>query len=103
MRLDYNPTERNKFFFTFSHVNEGPRDLVRDFENVLNSEIGPRFRNIRRATFGYTRFLTPAMSFEFLASAQRDPRVIEPCTTTSTSPRNSASSEKSELRSRGSS
>lgn len=59
-------------------MNEGPRDLVRDFENVLNSEIGPRFRNIRRATAGYTRFLTSAMSVEALASAQRDPRVIEP-------------------------
>ncbi|MBI3683706.1 MAG: TonB-dependent receptor [Acidobacteria bacterium] len=78
MRIDYNPTEKNKFFFTFSHVNEGPRDLVRDFENVLNTEIGPRFRNIRRATFGYTRFLTPALSSEFLISAQRDPRQIAP-------------------------
>lgn len=78
MRIDYHPTEGNKFFFTYSHVNEGPRDLVRDFENVLNSEIGPRFRNIRRATFGYTRFLTPALSSEFLLSAQRDPRVINP-------------------------
>lgn len=78
MRLDYNPTQNNKFFFTYSHVNEGPRDLVRDFENVLNTQIGPRFRNIRRATFGYTRFLSTALSNEFLASAQRDPRVINP-------------------------
>ncbi|MEX2261668.1 MAG: carboxypeptidase regulatory-like domain-containing protein [Bryobacteraceae bacterium] len=78
MRLDYNPTGNNKFFFTFSHVNEGPRDLVRDFDSVLNSEIGPRFRNIRRATFGYTRFLRPTLSNELLLSGQRDPRVIEP-------------------------
>jgi len=77
-RLDYNPTERNKFFFTFSHVNEGPRDLVIDFDNVLNTEVGPRFRDIRRATFGYTRFLRPSLSNEFLAFAQRDPRVIKP-------------------------
>jgi hypothetical protein len=78
MRIDYNPTENNKFFFTLSHVNEGPRDLVRDFENVLNTEIGPRFRNIRRATFGYTRFLSTSLSNEFLMSAQRDPRKIQP-------------------------
>lgn len=78
MRVDYNPTEKNKFFFTYSHVNEGPRDLVRDFENVLNTQIGPRFRNIRRSTFGYTRFLTPSLSSELLLSAQRDPRVINP-------------------------
>lgn len=78
MRVDYNPTEKNKFFFTYSHVNEGPRDLVRDFENVLNTQIGPRFRNIRRSTFGYTRFLTPSLSSELLFSAQRDPRVINP-------------------------
>lgn len=78
MRLDYHPTTNNKFFFTYSHVNEGPRDLVVDFDNVLNTEIGPRFRNIRRATFNYTRFLSPAWSNEFLASAQRDPRKIEP-------------------------
>jgi len=77
-RLDYNPTERNKFFFTFSHVNEGPRDLVIDFDNVLNTEVGPRFRDIRRATIGYTRFLGPNRTNEFLAYAQRDPRVIKP-------------------------
>jgi len=78
MRVDYHPTERNKFFLTFSHVNEGPRDLVRDFDNVLNSEIGPRFRNIRRITSGYTRILTPQLTMEFLGSAQRDPRIIDP-------------------------
>lgn len=78
LRWDYHPTERNKLFFTFSHVNEGPRDLVRDFENALNTEIGPRFRNIRRATLSYTRFLKPNFTMEVLASAQRDPRKIEP-------------------------
>jgi hypothetical protein len=78
MRIDYNPTDKNKFFFTYSHVNEGPRDLVRDFDNVLNTTIGPRFRNIRRATFGYTRFWRPGLSSELLLSAQRDPRVIDP-------------------------
>jgi hypothetical protein len=78
MRIDYNPTEKNKIFVTYSHVNEGPRDLVRDFENVLNSEIGPRFRNIRRMTINYTRFFTPTFTNEVLASGQRDPRKIDP-------------------------
>ncbi len=78
MRLDYSPTDKDKLFFTYTHVNEGPRDLVRDFENVLNTEIGPRFRNIRRATFGYTRFLGTNFGAEFLVSMQRDPRKIEP-------------------------
>jgi hypothetical protein len=77
-RLDYNPTEKQKFFFTFSHVNEGPRDLLRDFYSVLNTVVGPRFRNIRRATFGYTRFLRPNLTNEFLAFSQRDPRKITP-------------------------
>ncbi|MEK7406375.1 MAG: TonB-dependent receptor [Acidobacteriota bacterium] len=77
-RLDYNPTEKDKLFTTFSHVNEGPRDLVKDFDNVLNTEVGPRFRNIRRLTIGYTRFLRPNLTNEFLAFAQRDPRKIQP-------------------------
>jgi hypothetical protein len=78
MRLDYNVTDQDKFFFTYSHVNEGPRDLVRDFENQLNTEIGPRFRNIKRGTLGYTRIFTPSLVNESLVSFQRDPRVIEP-------------------------
>ncbi len=77
-RLDYNPNEKQKFFFTFSHINEGPRDNGRDFLNVLNTTVGPRFRNIRRATFGYTRFLRSNLTSEFIASSQRDPRVIKP-------------------------
>lgn len=77
-RLDYNPTEKQKFFFTFSHINEGPRDLGRDFNSAINTTIGPRYRNIRRTTFGYTRFLRPTLTNEFIASSQRDPRVIEP-------------------------
>ncbi|MGC8792736.1 MAG: TonB-dependent receptor domain-containing protein, partial [Bryobacteraceae bacterium] len=78
LRVDYSPTDRDKIFATFSHVNEGPRDLVRDFTNVLNTTVGPRFRNIRRLTIGYTRFLRPNLTHELLASAQRDPRKIEP-------------------------
>jgi outer membrane receptor protein involved in Fe transport len=78
MRLDWNPTDNDKVFFTYSHVNEGPRDLVRDFDNVLNTEIGPRFRNIKRGTLGYTRIFSPALVNEALVSFQRDPRVIDP-------------------------
>ncbi|MBM3740416.1 MAG: TonB-dependent receptor [Acidobacteria bacterium] len=78
MRMDYSPSDYDKIFVTYSHVNEGPRDLIRDFDSVLNTTIGPRFRNIRRMTIGYTRVITPAMGNQFLASAQRDPRVIEP-------------------------
>ena len=77
-RLDYNPTDKDKFFFTFGHVNEGPRILANDFPNVLTTQVGPRFRNIRRATFGYTRIFSPAVSNEFLAHGQRDPRKINP-------------------------
>jgi hypothetical protein len=78
MRWDFHPTDKQKFFVTFSHVNEGPRVLAIDFENVLNTQIGPRFRNIRRMTIGYTRFFSPSVTNEVLASAQRDPRKIEP-------------------------
>lgn len=78
MRLDYQPTDADKLFVTFGHVNEGPRDLVRDFTNVLNTTVGPRFRNIRRLTIGYTRFLRSSLTHEFLAFAQRDPRKIDP-------------------------
>ncbi|MBL8227635.1 MAG: TonB-dependent receptor [Bryobacterales bacterium] len=78
VRVDYSPTDRDKIFVTFSHVNEGPRDLVRDFDNVLNTTIGPRFRNIRRMTVGYTRMLSSSMGNELLLSSQRDPRKISP-------------------------
>ncbi|MFN0102964.1 MAG: carboxypeptidase regulatory-like domain-containing protein [Bryobacteraceae bacterium] len=78
IRMDWSPTDHDKIFGTFSHVNEGPRDLVRDFDNGLNTTIGPRFRDIRRIAIGYTRVLTPFLGNELLASGQRDPRVIEP-------------------------
>ena len=77
-RLDYNPTDLDKFFATFSHVNEGPRLLGNDFDNVLNTQVGPRYRNIRRLTIGYTRVFRPTITSEFLAFAQRDPRKIQP-------------------------
>lgn len=77
-RLDYNPTESDRLFFTFSHVNEGPRVLAFDFPNVLNTQIGPRFRNIQRATFGYTHTFSPAITNELIAYGQRDPRKITP-------------------------
>lgn len=77
-RVDYSPTDFDKIFVTYSHVNEGPRDLIRDFDSPLNTTIGPRFRNIRRMTIGYTKMISPSMGNELLASAQRDPRVIEP-------------------------
>lgn len=78
IRSDYNPSDRDKLFVTFSHVNEGPRLLGNDFDNVLNTQIGPRFRNIRRLTIGYTRIVRPTLTTEVLAFAQRDPRKIEP-------------------------
>ncbi|MCL4402294.1 MAG: carboxypeptidase regulatory-like domain-containing protein, partial [Acidobacteria bacterium] len=78
VRGDYNPTSHDKFFVTFSTVKEGPRDQGRDFLNQLNTTLGPRYRTMRRSTIGYTRVLSPTMTHEFLAHAQRDPRVIEP-------------------------
>ncbi len=78
LRLDHNPSDRDKLFATFSQINEGPRDLVKDFDSVLNTTVGPRFRNIRRLTIGYTRFLRNDLTHEFLAFAQRDPRKIDP-------------------------
>jgi hypothetical protein len=78
MRWDYNMTDSDKVFVTFSHINEGPRMLGNDFDNELNTTIGPRFRNIRRMTAGYTRILKPTLTNEFLAFAQRDPRKITP-------------------------
>lgn len=77
-RWDYNPTEKQKLFVTFSHINEGPRILARDFDNVLITTVGPRYRNIRRLTMGYTRFIRTNLINEFIAASQRDPRVIEP-------------------------
>ncbi len=77
-RLDYNPTSHDKIFWTFSNVSEGPRDQGRSFLNALNSTLGPRYRDMRRSTLGYTRVLRPNMTMEFLAFGQRDPRVIEP-------------------------
>lgn len=78
MRWDFHPNDKNKVFLTYSHVNEGPRVLAKDFDNVLNTQIGPRFRNIRRITIGYTRFFSPSITNELLVSSQRDPRKIEP-------------------------
>lgn len=77
-RTDYNPTEKDKIFLTFSIINEGPRDEGRDFENVLNTVAGPRTRDMRRATFGYTRFLKPNLTNEYTVFIQRDPRMIDP-------------------------
>ena len=77
-RWDYNPTSYDKVFLTFSNVSEGPRDQGRDFLNVLNTTLGPRYRDMRRATLGYTRVLSPRMTSELLLHGQRDPRVIEP-------------------------
>jgi Carboxypeptidase regulatory-like domain/TonB dependent receptor/TonB-dependent Receptor Plug Domain len=77
-RLDYNPTDKDRLFFTFSHVNEGPRVLVRDFPNELTTQVGPRFRNIQRATIGYTRTFGATLTNELIAYGQRDPRKITP-------------------------
>jgi hypothetical protein len=77
-RVDWNATSKDKIFATFSHINEGPQDLVVDFDNALNSIQGPRGRNIRRGTFGYNRFLGGNLASEAMFFFQRDPRDIQP-------------------------
>lgn len=77
-RVDYNVTANDKIFFTYSQNTQGPRDQGINFDNVLNTTLGPRTRNIYRATLGYSRVIRPNLINEFLAHAQRDPRVIDP-------------------------
>ena len=45
---------------------------------MLTTTTGPRYRDIQRATLGYTRFLRTNLINEFIAAGQRDVRVIEP-------------------------
>ncbi len=78
LRLDYTPTDKDKFFLTYSHINEGPFDFGADFANAINSVNGPPSRNMPRVSLGYTRFLRPNLTNEFLASVQRDPRKQAP-------------------------
>jgi hypothetical protein len=77
-RVDWNATSRDKVFVTFSHINEGPQNLVVEFENALNSVQGPRGRNIRRGTFGYNRVFGGSLANEAMFFFQRDPRDIQP-------------------------
>lgn len=77
-RLDHNPRDKDKFFFTFSFIKEGPFDYGPDFENALNTTRGLVSRQLKRGAFGYTRFLRPNLTNEFIASAQRDPRRLSP-------------------------
>ncbi|MBI4910654.1 MAG: carboxypeptidase regulatory-like domain-containing protein [Acidobacteria bacterium] len=72
MRLDYNATNKDKLFLTFSHINED-RDWAQDFESPINSQASPAWRNMRRATFSYSRFVRPHLMNELILTAQRDP------------------------------
>lgn len=78
VRGDYNPTDRIRLFASFTQVSESPRDMVRDFLSPLNTIVGPRVRDMRRLTVGYTHVLTPSLINEALFYGQRDPRRIEP-------------------------
>ena len=77
-RLDYSPTGKDKIFLTYAQIVEGPQDQVIDFDNVLNTTAGIRFRNVRRSSFSYTRFLSPNLTTELMAFVSRDPREITP-------------------------
>ena len=77
-RWDWTPNEKQKLFFTYVQQIQGPLIQVSDFTDPINSIQGPRYRVMRRATVSYTRFFTPNLSMEILASAQRDPRKITP-------------------------
>src|SRR6185369_17878759 len=77
-RWDYNPTSKDKIYFTFGYINEGPRDEGVDFANVLNTIRAPSQREMKRATIAYTRFFSANVTNEIQAYAQRDPVSQEP-------------------------
>ncbi len=77
-RTDYNPSDKDKLFVTFSLIHEFPRDEGHDFENLLTTYNGPRLRNMTRLSIGYTRFIRPNLTNELTLYAQRDPRFTRP-------------------------
>ena len=76
-RVDYNPTDKDRFFATFAHINER-RDEGQDFPSALNYIRGATPRDMRRLTVTYTRLFSASISNEFMAHAMRDNRTQHP-------------------------
>ncbi|MBN8731400.1 MAG: TonB-dependent receptor [Acidobacteria bacterium] len=72
-RIDYNPTDRDRFFVTFAHINEA-RDEGLNFDSAINNIRGATPRDMRRLSINYTRIFSPNLSNEVLAHAMRDNR-----------------------------
>ena len=72
-RVDYNPTDRDRFFVTFAHINEA-RDEGLNFDTAINNIRGATPRDMRRLSINYTRIFSPNLSNETLAHAMRDNR-----------------------------
>ncbi len=72
-RVDYNPTDRDRFFVTFAHINEA-RDEGLNFDSAINNIRGATPRDMRRLSINYTRIFSPNLSNETLAHAMRDNR-----------------------------
>lgn len=77
-RLDFYASDKDKLAFTLSRVGEGPWDYGMDFPNALNNRQGRMTRNLHRAGFNYTRFIRPGLTYELVAHATRDPRMVKP-------------------------
>jgi hypothetical protein len=76
-RVDYNPTEKDRFFVTFAHINER-RDEGQDFPTALNYIRGATPRDMRRLTITYTRLFSANLSNELMGHAMRDNRTQHP-------------------------
>ncbi|MBK5293846.1 MAG: carboxypeptidase regulatory-like domain-containing protein, partial [Acidobacteriia bacterium] len=72
-RIDYNPTDNDRFFVTFAHINEA-RDEGLNFDTPINNVRGATPRDMRRLSINYTRIFNPNLSNETLAHAMRDNR-----------------------------
>lgn len=72
-RVDYNPTDNDRFFVTFAHINEA-RDEGLNFDSPINNIRGATPRDMRRLSINYTRIFSPSLSNEVLAHAMRDNR-----------------------------
>lgn len=77
-RFDLAPTERDKIYFTYRLIKENQTDTAADFLSALNTVQGPRTRTQHSGALGYTHVFSPTFSNEFLLTAYRDNRVIEP-------------------------
>jgi hypothetical protein len=72
-RVDYNPTDNDRIFVTFAHINEA-RDEGLNFDSAINNIRGATPRDMRRLSINYTRIFGPSLSNEVLAHAMRDNR-----------------------------